>query len=262
MSNVARDIFKDFNQKNNILDCIIENINLYKKSKKIGVELTAPHKITLAELTELENYLKIKFNIEKIEFNIKYNEKPKFTLEEDWKSVIKYVSLKMPIVKPIIIDSNIKIEDKTVSIILKTNTAEFLKSYKVDKALERLLLNLYGDKYIIKCVEAIDSEVIKNQHTYLEELEKEACKTVLENNAIAKTQAVVEQPEVIAGADTEEAEEVEEKKPLILGRSDKIKEALVKIKELSMDYGKVAIEGKIISTDTKELRNRKNIINV
>ena len=255
MSNIARDVFKDFNQKNNILDCTIENISLYKKSKKIAIELTSPHKIYIKELFELEEYLKAKFNIEKIEFNIKYLEKVDFTLENDWKDIIQYVAKKMPIVKPIITDSNIKINERTVTIVLKTNTAEFLKSYKVDKALERLLLNLYGEKYIIKCEENIDNELIKNNHTYLEELEKEACKTLLENNEEIKRQNKIQEEIVVQ----EEQEEIQEKKPLILGRTDKIKDQIIKIKDLTPDYGKVAIEGKVISVDSRELKNGKTL---
>ena len=257
MSNIARDVFKDFNKKNNILNCIIENINLYKKSKKIGIELTSNNKIEIKELLELEEYLKLKFNIEKIEFSIKYTQIPEFTLENDWQNIIKYVAKKMPIVKPIITNSSIRIDNKTIYIILKTNTSEFLKSYKVDKALERLILNLYGEKHSIKYEENLDNEVLQNQHHFLEELEKEACKTVLENNnAIQMQNALQKETEKQAEYDSEE---VKEKIPLIFGRSDKIKETIVKIKDLTTDYGRVAIEGKIISRDSRELKNGKTL---
>lgn len=259
MSNIARDVFKDFNQKNDILNCIIDNINLYKKSKKIGIELTSDSKIKLKDLLELEEYLKLKFNIEKIEFSIKYTKLPEFTLENDWQNIIKYVAKKMPIVKPIIMDSLIKVDNKNIFIILKTNTSEFLKSYKVDKALERLIFNLYGEKYSIKYEEKIDSEVVKSQHNFLEELEKEACKTVLETNTAIQMQNALQKKNETEQKDKEEYEEIKEKVPLILGRSDKIKETIVKIKDLTTDYGKVAIEGKIISRDSRELKNGKTL---
>ena len=258
MPNIARDIFKDFNQKNNILDCVIDNINLYKKSNKILIELTSPHKFSIKELMEFEEYLKVKFNVQKIEFNVKYSEKVELTLEKDWQDIVKYIAIKMPIVKPIIQESTISIENKTVSIILKTNTADFLKSYKVDKALERLLLNLYAEKYIIKCVENLDDEVIKNKHMYLENIEKETCKTLLENNK--KTTQEYKKSEEDDINSVECKEESAEKTDLIIGRSNKIKENLVKIKDLSIDYGKVAIEGKVISKDTRELKTGKTLL--
>jgi DNA polymerase-3 subunit alpha (Gram-positive type) len=256
MSNIAKDIFKDFNQKNSILDCIIENINLYKKSKKIGIEIISSHKLNLQEIVELEEYLKEKFNVDKIEFNIKYTTKPDFTLKEDWETIIKYIARKMLIVKPIILNSSINIDSKIVYIILKTNTSEFLKSYKVDKALERLLLNLYGEKYNVRYKEKIDEDEIQNQHVLLEEIEKQVCKTVLESNDVTKNQS---NTKIYDKNENGEEEVLKEKLPLILGRSDKIKETIVKIKDLSTDYGKVAIEGKVISTDSRELKNGKTL---
>ncbi len=261
MSNIARDVFKDFNQKNSILDCVIENINLYKKSNKILIELSSPHKITINELAELEEYLKAKFNIQKIEFSIKYLEKIDFTLVDDWKDIVKYVSTKMPIVKAIIQESDIKVNEKTVSIILKTNTAEFLESYKVDKALERLFQNLYGEKYIVKCEENLDEKIIENNKSYLEKIQEEECKTILDGNeALKQEHASLEQNEESIGNNDVSKESDQGDFDLIIGRNSKIKEALVKIKDLTLDYGKVSIEGKIISKDTRELKTGKTLL--
>ena len=58
---------------------------------------------------------------------------------------------------------------------------------------------------------------------------------------------------------TEETNNVEGKHSLILGRSPKIKEQIVKISDLSTDYGRVAIEGKVISVDSRELKNGKTL---
>ena len=54
-------------------------------------------------------------------------------------------------------------------------------------------------------------------------------------------------------------DEEEGKNPLILGRTDKIKDQIVKIADLTPDYGRVAIEGKVISVDAKELKNGKTL---
>ena len=54
----------------------------------------------------------------------------------------------------------------------------------------------------------------------------------------------------------------EEKTSLIFGRTKNIKEPILKISDLTTDYGKVAIEGKVISVDSRELKNRKNTWNV
>ena len=39
MSNIVKDVFKDYKGQGNILEAQIENINLFKKSKKIEIKL-------------------------------------------------------------------------------------------------------------------------------------------------------------------------------------------------------------------------------
>ena len=46
-------------------------------------------------------------------------------------------------------------------------------------------------------------------------------------------------------------------KPLILGRTDKIKDKIIPIADLNLDYGKVAIEGRVVFIDSREIKNGK-----
>ncbi len=48
--------------------------------------------------------------------------------------------------------------------------------------------------------------------------------------------------------------------PLIYGRNLNLKDQIVKIEDLTPDYGRVAIEGKIISKDARELKTGKQLI--
>ena len=52
----------------------------------------------------------------------------------------------------------------------------------------------------------------------------------------------------------------EENSPLIYGRSAKLKEALVKIIDLSVDSGKVVLDGEIINIDSRELKSGKVLV--
>ena len=52
----------------------------------------------------------------------------------------------------------------------------------------------------------------------------------------------------------------EENSPLILGRSLKIKEELSKIADISVDSGKVLIDGEILNTDSRELKSGKFLV--
>ena len=55
----------------------------------------------------------------------------------------------------------------------------------------------------------------------------------------------------------EENIEPEEITPLILGRNQNIKEQLTKIIDVSIDSGKICLEGEIINTDSRELKSGK-----
>ena len=55
-------------------------------------------------------------------------------------------------------------------------------------------------------------------------------------------------------------EEPEEVSPIIYGRSMKIKEELSKIADLSVDSGKVLLDGEILNTDSRELKSGKFLI--
>lgn len=54
--------------------------------------------------------------------------------------------------------------------------------------------------------------------------------------------------------------EQEEKTPVILGRNGNIKDTLVKVADISIDSGKIALEGEIINTDSRELKSGKFLI--
>lgn len=75
MLNAVKDVFKDYKEQSNILDAKIEKINLFKKSNKLEINLIAEKQITLQEFESFEEYLKQRFQIEKISLNIKFGKK-------------------------------------------------------------------------------------------------------------------------------------------------------------------------------------------
>ena len=52
-------------------------------------------------------------------------------------------------------------------------------------------------------------------------------------------------------------EEPQEITPLILGRNQNIKDPYVKVIDVSIDSGKICLEGEIINTDSRELKSGK-----
>jgi|GEM_PF-6634600 len=73
MAATVRNAFKDYIVGGNILDCSVDNVNLYKKSQMIEIELSSEKVISASELKQFEEYLKNKFQINKANISIKQN---------------------------------------------------------------------------------------------------------------------------------------------------------------------------------------------
>ena len=264
MLNVVKEVFKDYKETNNILDAKIENINLFKKSNKLEINLFSEKSITLDEIDRFEEYLKTRFQIQKIELNVEMRGKgdsPLFPSEikNDWKSIVKYISKKYPLTKAILNSSDVEKKDNKLIVLLNTKNADFLHSYEIDKEIEKIINNVYGLKIKVEFQENITEDTIKKQSEYLEELEKSACEDLMhEINMQNEIAAQIEKQKKEA-EEQQIKDEEEGKTPLILGRTDKIKDQIVKISDLTPDYGRVAIEGKVISVDSRELKNGKTL---
>ena len=128
-----KDVFKDYQKENSLVDAEIENINLFKKSKKIEIELNIQEPLKIYEMLNFEDYLKERFQIQRAIFKIINNEKYDMKdlsqqIKNDWKDIVKYLSKNFPLCKTILGTSIIKIEDNRLIVYLKNKVASFLLS--------------------------------------------------------------------------------------------------------------------------------------
>ncbi len=259
MSNIIKDVFKDYNEVNNIINAEIDNINLFKKSKKLEVKLNTKKPVKINEISSFRDYLRDKFQIQQIVIEIEnlIKDEKNFTknLEEDWKDIVKYLSKNFPLTKAIFKSSTIEIENNNVIVKVETKGSDYLYSYNIDKEIEYIIYNLYGLKYKVVFKEDITEDTRKKQEEYLNGLEKIACEDLMhEINVQNEIARELEEKQAI------EKQNIDEDKTfLILGRTDKIKDQIVKISDLTTDYGRVAIEGKVISVESRELKNGKTL---
>ena len=92
MSNAVRDVFNDYTKGSNILDASIENVNLYKKTNKLEIDLKTDKKINVGEIYYFEEYLKNQFKINNIDIEFNYTIDVENTIEQDWENIKKYLS--------------------------------------------------------------------------------------------------------------------------------------------------------------------------
>lgn len=284
----VREIFNDYDKTSIISESKIEKINLFKKTNKLEIDLKTNKYINTKELLNFEEYLKTRFMIENIEIDIKYEENVEIPqIEKTWKDIIEYMAYKYPLTKVLLQNSKVKIEGNIVIVTIFVTGVDFLNARGFDKILENTLKSLYGKHYKVKYVEDINKEEIEKIENKLKmtqkyEIEKAISEVGTDSilaqgnvdadvgaNSISAQEKVTENTKENVGAGPVSAQEEaeipqkqpqEEVTPLILGRNANIKDGVVKVADISIDSGKIALEGEIINTDSRELKSGKILI--
>ena len=179
-------------------------------------------------------------------------------IQTEWKNIVCYILKKYPTTIGILKNSNVEIEDKDVKVVLPVKGADFLKARGIDNELSNLLDNLYGKKYKVNYIENIDNDLLRKQKEYEIKIKEDAIKHIEE----MKRQEINSTVNEIKNIEEKKLEKDtnDEKSPLIYGRSAIIKEEVEKIQDLVIDNKKIALEGQIIKTDSRDIKNDKSII--
>ena len=285
-----KEIFKDYNSNSFVLNnATIQSINLYKKTNTLELVLLSDKIIPVKDIAGFEKYLETRFAITTVEIKVEVQEEQEMSEEQNscesaggagyiekmisdqWLDIIAYMAQKHPMTRAFLQGSTIAIDGKSVNVFLSLKGKEFLTAKKFDAILQKVLRDIFGKTYQVSYIENISDEILQKrqeeqqrmQEEMILQVEKETMEAVAEKHKEKqeKKEAVKE-----ASASTEpisiepKAEEAEEVTPLILGRNPNIKENLVKVADLSVDSGKIALEGEVIHTDSRELKNGKHLL--
>ena len=277
-----REIFSDYSNETNLLNSIIKNINIYKKTNKIILEIYTEEVIKLKELVDFEKYLKNRFAIEFVDTIIEYKEGIELPdIQSDWKIIAAYMANRHPITRPILSGSIAEVDEGKLNVVLSYKGADLMNSRGFDKELADLIKNLYGKTYVVKYIENINEEELKKNEERALEAQKIAILRA-QQEAQAAIDAENEQKEAINNPKNESIDskavqntevstvaqenkeeplpEPEEKSPVILGRNANIKENVVNVNDLTVDSGKVQLVGEILNTDSRELKSGKFLV--
>ncbi len=285
-----KEIFKDYNSNSFVLNnATIQSINLYKKTNTLELVLLSDKIIPVKDIAGFEKYLETRFAITTVEIKVKVQEEQEMSEEQNscesaggagyiekmisdqWLDIIAYMAQKHPMTRAFLQGSTIAIDGKSMNVFLSLKGKEFLTAKKFDAILQKVLRDIFGKTYQVSYIENISDEILQKrqeeqqrmQEEMILQVEKETMEAVaekhkekLEKKALVKETSVPAEP-IAAEPKVEEAEEVT---PLILGRNPNIKENLVKVADLSVDSGKIALEGEVIHTDSRELKNGKHLL--
>ena len=277
MQKYIKEVFNDYNENNSIIEAEIENINLYKKTNKLQVKIASDKEIKLKEIDSFEEYLVNRFKVDKASLDIQYNNVDiNQDIDNQWNDIINYIAKKEPFSKAILTNSKLDLNDKKITVRLSLKGASFLLAKKFDKGLEHLLSNVYNQNYTVNFVDDVDENYNQKLEENLKEREKAA---FLEMQVKAKQEVETRKKEMankpkiannsngeqkfIPKEKKESAPEpevpIDENSPLIYGRSLNIKSDFINVRDITVDTEKVCLEGEVVKTDSREIKNEKVI---
>ena len=274
MDKTIKEIFKDYDSNSFSLNAgKIKSINLFKKTNKLELIITADEFIQIEEIYKFEQYLKKRFNIFEVNIKVEYKNEIDVDLKKEWNLIICYMAHKHPLSKAFLKNSTIEIKDKDIIVEMKLKGKMVLEAKKIDVILSNIISDLYGFKYNIKFVENVSENAIQEYMEHALQLEQEAIEHMQEmheedgdteanksskkQNEETSSQSAVQEVSVSIEVPQEDQQETS---PLIYGRSLKLKEQLVKVIDLSVDSGKVQLDGEILNIDSRELKNGKVLV--
>ena len=275
-----KEIFKDFNYNSYILNSKIQDINLYKKKNMLEIKIETDRIISIKDINAFEKYLTKRFLLQDVSIIVKYEEGIDADFISEWENILEYLSYKHPLTKALLKNSKIEIDNNKVNINLPFSGSDILNAQGINSIISDIIFKTYSKKYKVNFIDNT-SESIKK--TYQETTKKMQDNIILKfknkleeedkasdgknenqmqnKNEENKTQNENKIKEITAknsdNNQTEENIEPEEITPLILGRNQNIKEQLTKIIDVSIDSGKICLEGEIINTDSRELKSGK-----
>ena len=268
----VKEVFKEYNSTSFVLNAArIQNVTLYKKSSKMVLELLTDQFVKVADLVGFEKYLEDRFQVKEVQIIFTYENgiEDQFDLTAEWQDFITYMARKHPLTRTILKDSQITIKEQNkIEVALGFRGKDVLLAKKVDKTIEEILKDLYGFHASVAFLENASEDKLKEYQEYSKNLERQAIKMAEEEAARqveeSKTAQEVSPAEASApsGPVPPEPPAVEENEvtPLIYGRNMNIKEPLVKVIDLSVDSGKICLDGEIINMDSRELKSGKLLI--
>lgn len=273
-----KEVFKDFNINSYILNSKIQSINLYKKQNRLEIELDVESKVKVKDISAFEKYLIKRFFLKEVIIQIKYEEITENNFLDEWNDILDYLSYKHPLTKAILKNSNINLENNKLNINLQYTGSDILYAQKINEILSDIIERFFSKKVKTSFIDNNSKETMKtilesnkkmqedlildfkNKTDAENELKENNNKkqkendVKIENNKLKENVAV--QKEVMPTQESKEQEQ-EEVTPLILGRNQNIKDPHAKVIDISIDSGKICLDGEIINTDSRELKSGK-----
>jgi len=230
-----------------IKDAKILSINVYKKSRRLELHILSKTLIPAETIAGIEQYLASLFKLGTINIKVKFevSMQLKDILEEYWDSIMFRVNSTVALSKGIMSGCEWRLIGNNLVVELKTTGSEILKSRGCDKLIESIFEECFSHRIKVKFE---DTEINDKLDEYLQYKESEETRAIskavhsnVDNNATNST-----------STKKQEKENNTDPNGVIIGKN--FNDSIMKMSEVTLDCGKIAVMGDIFSVEFKELR--------
>ena len=252
----VNEVFGDYNTESSITLATVKKVVLKKKNKILEICLDSDNYIEIDEIEKFKNFLNERFKLNDAILNIEYSEKAeKKPIDEEFHNIIEFLSNKHPYLKSVLKNSVYEIENDVINFDFKIPVSGMLKKMQYDRKIQETVKNIYKKTYRVNFVDKVDIEEVEK---FKQDENKKRMLTYQKEIKANLSNETLNTPSV-----TGEDIKCDKKKSnpfLIVGRSTKIKDSIVKIIDITPDEGKVAVEGELSNMESRELRSGKVLV--
>ena len=188
MEKTIKEIFKDYNSNSFALNAAkIKNINLFKKTNKLEIQIIAKEFIKISDLYLFEKYLKNRFNIQEIILKIEYENNIDVDIKQEWEDILDYMANKYPLVKALLKGSYIEQTNDKLKVNLALKGKDVLEARGFDKILSKLIEDIYGKKLKVQYSENITKEMLEKMQEEAYKNEREVIDKITQKRRRDKT---------------------------------------------------------------------------
>ncbi len=226
---------------------------IFKEQRKVFIELLAETVLANGLKAQFKKAVQERFQLTDVEVALCYT-KPVLTEETAdviYENILQDLCETMPSVRGILLNSHGVLEDGGFVVCLKFGGENTLMEKGIHRFFEQKLKEVYQTEIAVSfCNESVSAdELLQKLETQRAELIQETAAVALEAEEKVKTKKPVKKQKI---------EKPETDEDVIFGKA--FGGDITPIKEIDENSGKVIIEGQVIARETRELRNKKTLL--
>ncbi|MBE7034986.1 MAG: PolC-type DNA polymerase III [Ruminococcaceae bacterium] len=228
----------------------LTRFQVHKQDRKVHIGLRCPHVLS-DELTEAFcKRVKESYGLRDVVLELSYDAgavsaETAGTIYENMKHAIV---AKLPATKGVLLNSHAEIEAGRFVVYLKFGGEKTLCEHGIDKFMEKTLRETYGTAFSVSFVsEPVSSDAV------FERLESQRAELIRDAAQVAEAVEVAETKKKEVKREAPETSD-----DVLLGKP--FSGAITPLSDIDENSGRVMVEGRVIAQETRELRNKKTLL--